>query len=91
MHSAEIPSWAPALRRARLPRARPAAGRAAVRPACAPHVARHVARHRPDRARAGAPGSRPFAHALPREIAGKVSYGRLLTGIIGVQGLVPPG
>ena len=25
------------------------------------------------------------------EIAGKVSYGRLLTGIIGVQGLVPPG
>ena len=24
------------------------------------------------------------------EIAGKVSYGRLLTGIIGVQGLVPP-
>lgn len=25
------------------------------------------------------------------EIAGQVSYGRLLTGIIGVQGLVPPG
>jgi len=25
------------------------------------------------------------------EIAGKATYGRFLTGIIGVQGVVPPG